>query len=321
VNASGPSNARWGTSPVCSGITPASHNKARLGVIPPQAKSTRRSRKSSRLAGQIAAILELIRWKNGLLAAASVLATSVVAAGRISFGAPVLAGAAAVFAVLGAGNALNDRCDAGIDRTNAPGRPVPSGRIAPATALVVSIVLFIAGNAVAALLLPVRSLPYLALNSALLVLYGFFSKRAVFLPNLAVAWMSASVFLFAGAIIGSREPDILVLAAGAFLTTMSREIFKDIEDMGGDSLAAARTLPLVLGPARAGRIARLALVPALGLLVVPPAMRWTHAAYVVFAVPAFAALVSGLFVSAPGAQRRLKLAMGLVLAAFVAGSF
>lgn len=288
MNAPGPSNARSGT---------------------------------SRLAGRAAAVLELLRWKNGLLAAASVLATSVVASGRVSLDGPILAGAAVTLAVLGAGNALNDRCDAGIDRTNAPGRPIPSGRIAPATALVVSIVLFVAGNAVAALLLPVRSLPYPALNSALLVLYGFFSKRAVFLPNLAVAWMSASVFLFAGAIIGSREPNILVLAAGAFLTTLSREVFKDIEDRTGDSLAAARTLPLDLGPARAARIARLALVPALGLLAVPPAMRWTHAAYAVFAVPAFAALVSGFFLSAPRAQRRLKLAMGLVLAAFVAGSF
>jgi geranylgeranylglycerol-phosphate geranylgeranyltransferase len=274
-----------------------------------------------RFLGQIAAIFELIRWKNGLLAAASVLAASVVASGRVSFDGPILAGAASVFAVLGAGNALNDRCDAGIDRTNAPGRPIPSGRTKPASALAVSIVLFAAGNAVAALLLPVRSLPYPALNSILLVLYGVFSKRIVFLPNLAVAWMSASVFLFAGAIIGSREPNILVLAAGAFLTTGSREIFKDIEDMAGDSRAAARTLPLVLGPARAGRIARLALVPALGLLLVPPAMRWTHAAYAVFAVPAFAALISGFFLSPPRAQRRIKLAMGFVLAAFVTGSF
>jgi len=271
--------------------------------------------------GRAAAVMELVRWKNGLLAAASVLAASTVASGRGSFDGPILAGAATVFAVLGAGNALNDRCDAGIDRTNAPGRPVPSGRITPAAALVISIILFAAGNAVAAFLLPVRSLPYPALNSILLVLYGFFSKRILFLPNLAVAWMSASVFLFAGSIIGSGEPNILVLAAGAFLTTASREVFKDIEDMPGDSLAAARTLPLVLGPARAGRIARLALVPALGLLLVPPAMRWTRAAYAIFAVPAFAATASGLFLPPPRAQRRLKLAMGLVLAAFVAGSF
>ena len=268
-----------------------------------------------------AAWAELIRWKNGGLAAASVLAASFVATGSSPFRGPILAGAAVVLAVLSAGNAINDVFDAAIDRKNAPRRPIPSGRIRPAAAVAVSLALFAAGNAAAALALPARSLPYPVLNSVLLVLYGRYSKRVAALPNLAVAWMSASVFLFAGAIIGTRNQNIFVLAAGAFLTTLAREVFKDIEDVPGDSLASARTLPLVLGSGTAATIARLALGPALGLLLLPLAAGWTGAPYAVFGVPALAALASGFFIPPARAQRSLKLAMLLVLAAFIAGSW
>jgi len=267
-----------------------------------------------------AAVAELVRWKNGCLAAASVFAAAFVATGSSPFRGPILAGAAVVFCVLSAGNALNDFFDAAIDRKNAPGRPIPSGRIRPEAAVAVSLALFAAGNIAAALLLPARSLPYPVVNSALLALYGRYSKRVAALPNLAVAWLSASVFLFTAAIIGARNQNIAVLAAGAFLTTLAREIFKDIEDAPGDSLASARTLPLVLGPGPAAALARAPLVPALGLLVLPLAARWTGAPYAVFGVPALAALASGFFLPPSRAQRSLKLAMILVLAAFVAGS-
>ena len=272
------------------------------------------------LLARIAAWLELVRWKNGCLAAASVFAAAFVATGSSPLRGPILAGAAVVFFVLSAGNALNDVFDAAIDRTNAPRRPIPSGRIRPASAVAGSLGLFAAGNIAAALFLPASSIPYPVVNSVLLVLYGHYSKRIMALPNLTVAWLTASVFLFTGAIVGIRNPNIAVLAAGAFLTTLAREIFKDIEDAPGDSLASARTIPLSLGTGAAMALARAPLVPALGLLVLPIAARWTSAPYAFFGVPALAALASGFFLRPPRAQRSLKLAMIFVLAAFIAGS-
>ena len=248
----------------------------------------------------IRAMAELIRWKNGVLAAASVLAAAFVATGSSPFRGPILIGAAVVLAVLGAGNALNDYFDEEIDRRNAPGRPIPSGRISPAAAIAASIALFAAGNAAAVFFLPARSLPYPIANTVLLALYGRYSKRIAALPNLAVAWISASVFLFTGSILGARSASLYVLAAGAFLTTLSREIFKDIEDVPGDSLVSARTLPLALGPGAAATLARAPLVPAAGLLILPPAAGWTHAVYAVFGVPALAALAAGFFSRRPG---------------------
>jgi geranylgeranylglycerol-phosphate geranylgeranyltransferase len=275
---------------------------------------------SGRFLGRVAVAFELMRWKNGLLAAASVLAASVIAQGRIALSGPVLTGAAVAFAVLGAGNALNDFYDVEIDRTNAPGRPLPSGRVRPATAVALAVGLFAAGNLAGALFLPARSLPYPAANSLLLILYGRFSKRIALLPNLAVAGMTTSAFLFAGAILGVRSANLFVLAAGAFLTNFAREIFKDIKDMRGDARMAARTLPLSLGFRAASRIARMSLVPALALLVIPPAAGWTNPVYALFGVPAFALLASIYFASPACGERRIKIAMPVVLAAFVAGS-
>jgi geranylgeranylglycerol-phosphate geranylgeranyltransferase len=267
-----------------------------------------------------AAALELLRWWNGLLAAASVPAASFVATGRLSLDVPVLAGGVVTFVILGAGNALNDYCDAGVDRWNRPRRPIPSGRIRPRTAVFLAAALFAVGNALGALALPSRALPYPILNSLLLILYGRCSKRVPLLSNLAVAWLAASVFLFGGAIRGARNGELLVLAAGAFLTTFAREVLKDVEDLPGDIRMDARTLPRLIGPRRAARLARLALLPALALLLVPVVLLSPGPGYVVLGVPAFALLASALFLDPPRAQRRLKAAMPFVLAAFVAGA-
>ncbi len=145
----------------------------------------------------------------------------------------------------GAANSLNDVLDLEIDRINRPERPLPSGLVSVTTARLVWGLGTVAGVALAAFL----SLTHLALALGavgLLVVYNVSLKRALLLGNLVVAFVIGLAIVYGGWAVGPLGP-ALVGASFAFLTTLAREIVKDIEDAAGDAVAGARTLPLVYG--------------------------------------------------------------------------
>jgi len=87
---------------------------------------------------------------------------------------------------------------------------------------------FLTGNILVALL--TAALPLLVLFYEWAALYNFYSVRAVEMPALWVLlWWICGFSLF------------------AFITTLTREIIKDIEDFKGDSAFGRNTLPVVLG--------------------------------------------------------------------------
>jgi len=82
----------------------------------------------------------------------------------------------AVFLITGAGNAINDYFDAGIDAVNRPDRPIPSGRLKKGYAYKFSILLFASGILTAYF---IGTIPFLIalFNSLLLYFYAFSLKR------------------------------------------------------------------------------------------------------------------------------------------------
>lgn len=138
----------------------------------------------------------------------------------------------AVFLITGAGNAINDYVDLESDRVNKPGRPIPSGRVSRRKALVFSTVLFVVGIL---LTLPTNygTLLIAIINSILLVAYSFWLQDRLLLGNIVVGYLVGSTFLFGGAALGNFVlPGLLTLLAG--LSTVTREIVKDLEDIEGD---------------------------------------------------------------------------------------
>ncbi len=137
--------------------------------------------------------------------------------------------------------------------------------------------LFIAGIAIATLTPPL-CLAIAIINSTILVAYAVRLKRTPpVLGNAAVAYLTASVFLFGGAFAGIEGlVRNLSLAAITFLATIARELLKDAEDVdGGDAAGGARTLPMIVGVRRTGGI--FAFACACGAVVVsllPPSGDW-----------------------------------------------
>jgi geranylgeranylglycerol-phosphate geranylgeranyltransferase len=178
--------------------------------------------------------LEIIRPKNCLMAAFAVLVGSFLylKLDLLLVWQPVAFAIAAVFLITGAGNVINDYFDVEADRLNRPERSIPSEKVSVRGALVLSILLFMAGIFLAAFT-QWLAFGIAIFNSLLLIIYSWSLQHKTFFGNFTVAYLTGSAFLFGGAAVGNiRLPLIFGLLAG--LATFSREIFKDLEDIEGD---------------------------------------------------------------------------------------
>ena len=155
----------------------------------------------------------------------------------------------------GAGNAFNDLMDIDIDRINRPLRPLPAGRLSPNAARRQSLLLALAGGALAFWLSPWHGLIALAV-AALLAFYSISLKNSLLWGNVLVAFVGAIAFPY-GALAAGGLGRSWIPALFAFLFHLGREIVKDIEDVAGDQIRGERTLPLAWGRAQAGVLAAL----------------------------------------------------------------
>ena len=149
-----------------------------------------------------------------------------------AFADPVMIGAAvgATIAATGAGMAINDYFDREIDRINQPNRAIPRGAVTPREALGFSIVLFAVAVALV-LILPVLAIVIAGVNLFALVAYTKLFKGFSGLGNAVVGYLTGSAFLFGAAAVGSVTVAVLVLFALAVLSTVAREIVKDVSDI------------------------------------------------------------------------------------------
>jgi geranylgeranylglycerol-phosphate geranylgeranyltransferase len=156
-----------------------------------------------------------------------------------------------VILVTGAGNTINDYFDLSIDRINRPGRPLPSGQITPGQALWFAALLFVAGIGISLFTTPI-CIFFAIINSIILVTYAAKLKTTPFLGNVAVAYLSGSIFLFGGGFAGlGGLVNNIVIAVMTFLAMVAREIMKDAEDVPGDLIKGAKTLPIMYGTRKA----------------------------------------------------------------------
>jgi geranylgeranylglycerol-phosphate geranylgeranyltransferase len=157
------------------------------------------------------------------------------------------------------------------------------------------------------------------LNSALLFLYARSLKATPLIGNICIAYLTGSAFLFGGAVAGLAGLQAnLVPFLLSFLATMSREIMKDMEDMEGDRLGGARTLPILAGEKSS---ATLAAAFALAAVVLSYFVPFGKAYLLIVAVADLFFLFSMIKIvkgDAAGSQRVLKIGMAVALLAFLA---
>ena len=267
--------------------------------------------------------LEILRPGNAIMAVIAIFLMAVISG---KFTLEALMAAVVVFVVTGAGNSINDYFDHKIDAINKPERPIPSGRISLKTALIYSISLFALGTILAFLtnlLLGIIAL----LSSILMVYYARDLKTKCLIGNLSISFLTGLCFVFGGIAVNEITVSIY-LGFFAFLMTMAREIVKDMEDVEGDKLEGAATLPILHGMRISSILAAIFMI----LASVGSPLLYFMGIFSIFYLPVLClAIVIFLYCAlsilkdkssenAGKVSKRIKLGMAITFVAFAVGS-
>ncbi|MDI6708025.1 MAG: UbiA family prenyltransferase [Candidatus Thermoplasmatota archaeon] len=223
------------------------------------------------------------------------------------------------------GNVLNDYYDRDIDRINKPWRAIPSGKVTARSAKLLATLLMCLGIITAFLTFAYLVVAIALIASALLVSYEKTFKHKGLIGNLVISALAASLFLFGGAAVNAEFTAfwaLIILAALAFLSTLSREIIKDIEDMMGDRLER-ETLPLKAGAKQARFVSAFILVIAVILSTLPYLLKIFDLLYLIIIAGADAIFIYSIcmLTKRPASSSALlKYGMLVALAGFVISS-
>lgn len=277
---------------------------------------------------KLKALLETTRPRNMAISFIGVVTGALLVSTDVDVNAKVITAALSVMFILAGGNALNDYYDVDADRINRPKRPIPSGRVSKKEVRIFSAILFTAGIA-AAFFINAYCLLLAIINSAVLVAYAMHSKNAFLASNIAVSYLSASVFVY-GALSIYNTPSfnpigigiLSVLAASSFFMTLSREIVKDIEDLDGDRKTGASTLPIKIGLRKSMKIAVSIGVTSIAASLIP-LLKNLHGidktTYGLFIIPANLIFISSYLKQPREGQKLIVLGMVVSLMAFLTG--
>ncbi|MFQ3294724.1 MAG: geranylgeranylglycerol-phosphate geranylgeranyltransferase [Natrialbaceae archaeon] len=272
---------------------------------------------------RVSGLVELTRPINSIVAGVLTFIGAFVVVGLPTANQVPAVGAASGATILatGAGMAINDYFDRDIDAINAPDRPIPRGAVAPREALAASIVLF-GGSMALALTLPILGIAIAVVNLLALVSYTVVFKGRPGAGNVLVGYLGGSTFLFGAAAVGGLSITAIVLFLLAAVSTVTREIIKDVEDIEGDREEGLRTLPIVIGERRSLIIAGALLFAAVIASPLPWWLGTFGPVYLVLVVPADGLMLYALvesFDDPTVGQKYIKFGMFLAAASFVIG--
>jgi geranylgeranylglycerol-phosphate geranylgeranyltransferase len=164
--------------------------------------------------------------------------------------------------ITSAGFSLNDYFDRESDAVIKPKRPIPSGALSLKQVVAISVLLFVVGLSLAALINQL-SLIILLIDSMLLVVYSAYIKRqSGFAANILVGILTGTAFLYGEAVtLGPNimSPTSLTLASLSLYPiacgTTGGNILRDILSLEGDAKVGYPTLPQKIGNTTAVKIA------------------------------------------------------------------
>lgn len=144
------------------------------------------------------------------------------------------------------GYIINDYFDVKIDRINKPDRVWIGKTISRRSALLVHQLFSVSGVLMAFYIGWKPGLIHI-LSVWLLWFYASGFKKKPLIGNFVVAFLTALVIAEIALVYTPQNRLIYMYAAFAFFINFIREIIKDMEDMRGDELHGARTLPILYG--------------------------------------------------------------------------
>ncbi|OYT43011.1 MAG: geranylgeranylglycerol-phosphate geranylgeranyltransferase [Candidatus Aenigmarchaeota archaeon ex4484_56] len=227
-----------------------------------------------------------------------------------------------VLMICAGGNIINDYFDYEIDKINKPKRPLPSGRIYLKNVLIFYLIVNIFALIVA-YLVNIYFFTLVIVNILTAFIYSYKLKRMLLIGNIIDSYLASVCFVAPILIYNSFtfivNSPLFILGLIAFFGNFSREIIKDIEDVKGDKDLGAYTLPIAFGKDNAWLIAKILILIALILGVLPYYYDYVSVLYFAGYIPAIILCISSFNKDAAKSQKRIKKAMFALLIGFLIG--
>lgn len=148
--------------------------------------------------------------------------------------------------ITAAGYIINDYYDVKIDVINRPQSVVIERIISRKQAIIAH--LFISTAAlIIGITISFKIFILFALSTILLWWYSNYLKKQPFWGNFTIASLSATSVLVMVIVYNKNTAPLYYYSVLIFISTIIREIVKDMEDLNGDKAYGCRTLPIVLG--------------------------------------------------------------------------
>ena len=230
---------------------------------------------------KLTGILQLFRPELPFAAGVCVVLGEIIPSGGIPPIWPILLGFSCGFFLSGTALVLNDYFDLEVDRVNAPQRALPSGKVSPREAIIISIVATLLGLASAfALGLPALILSIIFWGVG--VLYNWKFKQTGLPGNLMVSSSVAVTFILGGMAVGQPWNNIVwFFSLQAFLIDLAEEIAGDAMDIEGDRKRGSKSIAIRKGKLFALRVSA-ALFALIALVAfVPFLLGWLGKGYLI----------------------------------------
>lgn len=216
------------------------------------------------------AFLKLIRYKNLLMVLLTMVLTKYALFSHYPSSISLLTNiqffllSLSIICITAGGYIINDYFDIKADEINKPNNVFVGINFTKKQSLIFFTILFLKGLTLSIYISTLTNkteYSFIFLATAIaLYLYSFWLKKIPLLGNLMVSVFVTLIYIIIKTFdYGGGNTDIEIILYGycifSFLTTLIREIIKDIEDIDGDHAINSKSLPILIGRKRARRIA------------------------------------------------------------------
>ena len=231
---------------------------------------------------KIGAYWEILRPVNSLMLGLAIVIGALITGGTSVLNEPIMLVLAFItgFSLTGASMAINDYFDQDTDEINEPERPLPSGKMEPVEALIITGLLSVIGIG-ASYLVSIRALGLSVLAWVLMMFYSAWAKKTGFLGNIIVSTCISLPFIYGGLISGNLFT-ALNFSLIAFLSNTGREITKGIVDVEGDAESGVSTVAVYMGKDFAAKFSALFYIGSVGSSLIPIAKDLVSIWYIPF---------------------------------------
>ncbi len=203
---------------------------------------------------KLRALITLTRPPNSILMYIAVIAGIVLSDHKFFQADKLILAFITAYGLCGSSMGFNDYFDREVDSINAPSRPIPSGAISEAEAIIVSSILGVVGI-ISALLTSLSCFLVALLAFLASLTYNAWLKKGGLPGNMIVSSVVMAPFIYGSVLSdGYISPRLITFILPVFFSNLGREVIKGISDIEGDSLRGVKSIARTRGSEAAARL-------------------------------------------------------------------